>query len=115
MDTTNVAALAVLLARQKPDYGPVQCAEDAKRLTRLSASIRRLDEAACNRELSSREEKRRETLIKSVRALLAPYHVLSIVHNSDPRGYAIKLLFPAGEGSTYPSNTWGGAEDGWGF
>lgn len=85
-------------------------AMDAAKLKSMARGVHRLDEAACERELSEREETRRGKLLGLIRELVAAYGITRVDHNGDPRGYAVYLHFPGGRG-----NSWGGDERGWGI
>jgi hypothetical protein len=50
-----------------------RCAWDATRVVAIAIAVRRLVEASCNVELTSRQEKRLGSLRKRAAALLQPY------------------------------------------
>lgn len=83
---------------------------DAAKLRSMARSLRRLFEYQCSDErFGDHEEKRIEVLKKASVNLLEKYG-LSCTINADPRGYSIYIHFP-----DKSSNTWGGAETGWGI
>lgn len=84
--------------------GPVYFAE---LLIRLARSYQRIQETACNRELTPREKAREKSLERRLTEE-AKARGLGITFSGDPRGFVVKLQFPDGA-----SNTWG--QDGWGI
>lgn len=84
-------------------------------LLRRASRHHTLCEHACNRELSSREERETEAIERNVTADLAEVNPAIVVEpTGDPRGYTIKLHFPPINGRK-PYNTWGGEETGFGI
>ena len=100
-----------LMKDQEPPFKNIeeQVLHDAARLMSMARALSRLDTHACNRELTERENKRIGSLVSGVNELLRGYG-LNWHHNTDPRGYAVKIMFPDGS-----YNTMGGREDGWGI
>lgn len=74
----------------------------ARFLLRSEATLHRLAEEACNRELTPAEERREATLAQRVREACEGYGI-GVTFNDDPRGAAIYLRLPSGR-----SNDWGG-------
>lgn len=79
----------------------------AEGLVRLARSYQRLQETACNRELTRREKTREANLERRI-AEECKAIGLGVTFSGDPRGFVVKLQFPDGA-----SNTWG--QDGWGI
>lgn len=82
---------------------------DAAKLCSMARALHRLDEAACNGDLTERQFKRRVNLGVAIRKIAESYG-LRADHNADPRGYSVYLHFPDGS-----YNSWGGKETGWGI
>jgi hypothetical protein len=79
---------------------------DALELQQIARSLHRLDEAACNRELTQREDTRLDRLTGQA-AALALRHGLNIYRQHDPRGWPLFLFDPnkvdiSSINSTYP-------------
>ena len=68
-------------------------AVDVVKLQRISRSLHRLDEAACNSELTARQETRGDNLEKLAANIANAYGRLSY-HQSDPRGWSLYLVKP---------------------
>ena len=65
-------------------------------LQNISRSLHRLDEAYCNRELTTREERRKARLIELAQKLATSLMIGAVAyHQPDPRGCAIWIVFPA--------------------
>lgn len=114
-EETHLAVKLALLslelqAVRKMEKNALQIAREAGELKAMARSLRRLAEAACNRELTRREVKRTENLKQAVCRLVIEYGISNVDFNGDPRGYAVYLHFPDGRG-----NTMGGDETGWGI
>ena len=62
-------------------------------LPKIASALSRLDCEACNRELSDREEKRRERLDRDAEAIARSIGA-SAVRQRDPRGMPLYLNFP---------------------
>lgn len=99
----------------KPDGAALfrDALRDAKALERLSRSIGRRAEYACNFPLSDAEKAKadREDArdAEKVAGILKPWKLSARVDDGDPRGAAIKIKTP----NTGRFNGMGGAEDGW--
>ena len=89
---------------------PFEAVLDATQLSSFAHSLHRLNEAACNSELTQRQQKRVEKLEQSVREVLERAGLTLNHFNSDPRGYAVYVNLPDGS-----YNTLGGREHGWGI
>lgn len=113
MKANPEAELAAKLALIRFDgsKNAYQIAGDAGLLKSLARAHNRLAEAECNREITSREIRRRQSIQAKIIEILKPYIGDGRVRFSgDPRGYTVKVQFPDGRG-----NTWGGDEEGWGI
>ena len=56
-------------------------------------AVAHLDETACNRELTAREERRKASLLSRA-AEYAERHDLKVYHQSDPRGWPLYVFKP---------------------
>lgn len=81
---------------------------EVERLLKLAKAHGKLQEKACNSELSDREKAREAKIEQEIANLLHPSGIKA-KFGGDPRGYTVKLILP---NKRY--NTWGGEEDGWG-
>ena len=84
-------------------------AHEVAELLALAKRLDRYNETECNYGLTPAQEKRVENLEKRIRAMCDTWRI-GVKFNGDPRGYAVRLMFPD---QSY--NTWGGAEEGWGI
>jgi hypothetical protein len=75
---------------------------DCKRIMRYAATVQRLAETACNRELTVQEIRKDENCMAEIIAICAPSDVAANF-NGDPRGCVVKLRVPDGY-----NNDWGG-------
>ena len=89
---------------------PLDAARDASELCSLARSLHRLNEAACNYDLTERQKKRMRSLEKSVRSVLERAGLTLNHFNGDPRGYAVYIDLPDGS-----YNTLGGRQHGYGI
>jgi hypothetical protein len=105
----NLTALTDVLRRNLPDDGP-NVPRAALAIHKMARSLHKLAEARCNGDLTTRQEKRELNLERDVAALLLACGATVVHHHGDPRGYAVKAVFPSGD-----FNTWGGKEDGFGI
>lgn len=99
----DVVEFAHLMGREYPKA-------TAKDVDELLVLARRHGVAAvrvCNRGSDS-DVARKDAVEARIEALCAGVGV-RVKFGGDPRGYTVKVFFPSGR-----SNTWGGAEDGWG-
>jgi hypothetical protein len=74
---------------------------DCKRVMRYAATVQRLAETACNRELTVREIRKDERIQMDIIAILAPQEC-EAKFNGDPRGCVVKIQVPDGY-----TNDWG--------
>ena len=74
---------------------------DAIRLQAIARALHRLDEAACNYGLSTRQEQRGHRLETQAR-LLAEAYDLSVYRQGDPRGWPLYIGGPDMDNSNYP-------------
>jgi hypothetical protein len=68
---------------------------DCQRIMRYAATIRRLAETACNRELTIAEIRKDEKMQMDIIEICAPSDVTA-KFNGDPRGCVVKLVVPEG-------------------
>jgi hypothetical protein len=62
---------------------------------RYAATVQRLAETACNRELTVREIRKDEKVQMDILEILAP-HDCSAKFSGDPRGCVVKIIVPDG-------------------
>jgi hypothetical protein len=74
---------------------------ECQRLMRYAATLQRLAETACNRELTVAEIRKEERIQMDVIAILAP-HDCEVKFGGDPRGCVVKIVVPDGY-----TNDWG--------
>lgn len=74
---------------------------DLKRILRMAATVQRLAETACNRELTEQEIRKDEKLQMDIIAILAPQDC-EVKFSGDPRGCVVKIQVPDGY-----TNDWG--------
>jgi len=103
----NLQELQKVLSKNAPSLDYWKYAEEIQKAAR---SLHHLAEVACNGELTKRQETRQANLEAKVAKLLAECGAVKVIQNGDPRGYAVKAVFPTGD-----YNTWGGREDGFGI
>jgi len=77
------------------------CLRDCKRILRYAATIQRLAETACNRELTKREILKDEAMMARIIEICAPKDI-EAKFGGDPRGCVVKLKVPDGY-----TNDWG--------
>ena len=68
-------------------------------ILRNARTLQRLAAEACNRPLTTREEKRIATCEANVHALVMTLGAVASI-GGDPRGYVVKLVLPRGEHNT---------------
>ena len=68
---------------------------ECRLLMRQAATLQRLAETACNRELTEREIRRQEKIQMDLIAILAP-HDCEATFSGDPRGCVVKIQVPDG-------------------
>lgn len=79
-------------------------------LISLARKHHKLAEIYCNGDLTEAQEKRQETIERTISAYALCFN-LTVKFDGDPRGFTVKLHAPKGN----MSNTWGGAESGYGI
>lgn len=84
--------------------------EDAARLMSMARALRRLDMQACNRPLSSREQRRMASIQGGVGCILDGYGLQLKWTRDTTDGTAVRIHFPDGS-----YNTTGGPRAGWGI
>lgn len=82
---------------------------DAVELMRRARAADRYAVNLCNREVSDRETRASDKNRAAMLAIVEKYG-FRLITGGDPRGYVVKVVFR----KDGPSNTWGGAEEGWG-
>lgn len=75
-------------------------------LHRAEATMHRIAETACMRELTRAEEKRDENTEKRVKKL-AEELGFEVRFNGDPRGGAIRFVLPSKRSNGWDGETWG--------
>src|SRR5207237_1769030 len=73
---------------------PRDAAQDAAELCRLTNSLNRLNEIACNSGLTERQERRKQNLQTRIKAALERTGLVLNHFNNDPRDYAVYLDLP---------------------
>lgn len=81
--------------------------ELARLILRNAATLQRLAEAACERELTGRELVQEGRCQRRILDACTPWDIRATV-GGDPRGAVVKLILPNGEW-----NSWGGPESGY--
>jgi hypothetical protein len=94
-----------ILAREFPDRSSAEVIGLAGELMRLGRQYGRLQEAACNGELTADQLKREARVEQYIRGICREWKMGCIL-SGDPRGATVKLKLPSGK-----SNSWGG--EGW--
>lgn len=108
------AELAVLIAKSS-SLSAGGAARVAYDLGKLAHGIRVLAEIDCNTGLTPAQEKRRERLREKIAGMVREVSPsIRVESGGDARGYPVKLHFPEVNGFK-PSNSFGGAEEGWGI
>lgn len=74
---------------------------DIQRLLRYGATLHRLAETECNRQITEAEIRKQERVQMDVIAILAELDCKAILHG-DPRGCTVKIVVPDGY-----TNDWG--------
>lgn len=94
------ATIALRLCEGAARSGKRLSLGDLLKILRDARSIGRLDEAACNRELTARENRRLDRLYGDLVKRAREFGADDVFHQSDPRGAPIWILFagdvPAG-------------------
>lgn len=111
-DAANSLRLAVELSRRRPDHPPHLACIDAAILQKLGRTMQTLAVKACNYGLTDADEARREKLVTQA-GIVASWYGLTATGHGDPRGAALRIHSPVDD-TTWPSNTWGGKESGYG-
>ena len=84
------------MARELPQLNVAQVIRLCNDLMRHSTFLHRLAEAACNRELTPREDRQGNRIKQLDTQLCEPHKGLEPIFNSDPRGPSILLRLPSG-------------------
>ncbi len=93
--------------RKKGRGGSLNDAVDlAQLILRNASTIQRLAEAACNDELTAKQERQEAATRHRIINACKPWDIQPNFQG-DPRGCCVKLLLPSGHW-----NGWGGKEDG---
>lgn len=100
----NDARTIAVLAKHSP-LSSDAVAEKAAEIIRLAHGLHRVCEADCNDGGNPAREKREARMLAKVTALVAEVVPgAEVKYQGDPRGYVVKIKFPADQ----PSNEWGG-------
>src|SRR6202049_4591311 len=68
---------------------------ECRRLLRYAATYQRLEETACNRELTAKESAKLENVEKCIRLLVEGFES-KVNFQSDPSGWCVKVRTPDG-------------------
>lgn len=90
---TTPLRLAMMLQRKRPNNPEHLTALDAARLIKLAKSKAALAVAACNYQLSPRQESRAANIGEEIR-LIASWYGFTAETSGDPRGYVVRLHGP---------------------
>lgn len=106
-DRDDFAHFALMLARQPlaATLGAHQVVNLAAELSRIAGILHRLDEHACNRELTSRE-RLQEAVAEPRAAELVASIGCELVRNGDPRGPSILVKLSTGETDDWGRRGW---------
>ena len=88
-------------------FGP-QAIAHAIRLMRLARRAQRYNVLACNAELSERQQRTAERIDDEAQNIAEKLGT-TLQASGDPRGFALKIIFPDGA-----HNTWAGTQGAWG-
>jgi hypothetical protein len=91
---------------QKRFHVDGQLEDILKKLHYYETALHRLAETACNREVTSHEEKRDASITAKVQAI-AEELGFKVKFNGDPRGGAIRFILPSGKSNNWDGTTWG--------
>ena len=109
----NDMTFAICLARRYPDMGQFEIIDAISSFKKLAKKLHRLDENACNRELSDNEKKQNSKAETAVAELAKQFNA-TVEMNGDPRGYPFYLRLPKLNNlDRIPTNDLG--QRGWGF
>jgi len=108
-DREAFARWVSIVCNERKDDPNVNPFETARELWRIANSLNHLNEVDANYGLSSRQVMRERNLQRRA-AELADDLGFVVMHNGDPRGYALQFVLPSGR-----HNTWGGPEHGYGI
>jgi AraC-like DNA-binding protein len=75
-------------------------------LHRYESSLKRLNTAVCERELTENDEKKTEMIERKVKEI-AEQLGFNFYINDDPRGYAIRFYLPSKHYNSWDGETWG--------
>jgi len=102
-----------LLTENGSFYIPFSQLADVSRLARYAKQHHTRCENECSYEWANSTKYEADTarLEKRITELVESIHgIEKVIFTGDPRGYTVKLFLATGR-----SNTWGGAESGWGI
>ena len=87
----------VRMTRELPqDWSPDRIAEWCRKIRRMTCTHKRLQEIACNRGLTEREDKQDDRIEQRIRDHCEPVNIVPILQG-DPRGATVKLQVPSGK------------------
>jgi hypothetical protein len=93
MKTVDLMEFAAALKEANPDACPAAVANTASEIIKWANVIERYNTDACNREVSKRETAKMDRAVSKIMDAAKLYCEPGVmVINSDPRGYAIRLL-----------------------
>jgi len=98
----DILEFGVFLQHYTPHLSPQDTLAAATRLVKLARELGRLNLQACNVGLTPRQDKRKTAIDTELSALSLELN-LPLDTSGDPRGAAVRVLFPENF-----SNTWGG-------
>lgn len=89
----RAAYLAALFARMNPHPAANAICDDVAAIQTAARALAALAVKACNEPITTRDEKRRETLKATVESIARSYRLEATV-SGDPRGLVVKLWKP---------------------
>ena len=84
----------------------VDLEDTLNKLHYYETALHRLAEIACNRDMTTHEEKRQNSIKNKVVAIAGRIG-FKVRFNGDPRGGAIRFILPSGKSNNWDSDTWG--------
>lgn len=94
-----------VLARELPERSIPAVIDLAAKLMRWGRQYCRLQEAACNRELTLAEQQAENRLETRI-AVLCQEHGLGAIMGGDPRGATVKIELPSGRTNSLSGEGW---------
>lgn len=90
---------------QESELDYLQIKQKLETLVTINSSLNRLNEMACNMELSNRQEKRQENLEDQAIAIIESLGFKGDTHR-DPRGDAIMVYLPSGKYNSFDGESY---------